>query len=427
MISNKDFYELKEGISKEAKIIKEINSLFSGFNSEDKEEKKMIFSQVNLLKDSLKKENENVSKMLMNMYLTKPLPQIVNKTRNFDNESNPQNKKLDKRSEKSSDNFIKKSFKELNKKEKIIERKRKKPSEYVGLANKTFSNLSLHLLKKGMFKTLQRNLIKASMRFLPRSYISVILFSTLLALITSIFIFTFFLFLNLNLSSPFITRVSEGFIERFIKIFWIFLVIPLATFIFLYFYPALEKDSLEEKINQELPFATINMAAISGSLIDPTKIFTIIVITKEYPYLRKEFIKIINGVNVLGYDLISVLRLSAFNTPSKKLANLLNGLATIINSGGDLPRFFEERAESLLFEYKIQSEKDTRSAETFMDIYISVVIAAPLILMLLMIMIQISGLGSGLSISAITLIMVLTVTIINFVFLTFLHLKQPKT
>ena len=426
MIPDKNFYELKESISKEARIIKEINSFFSSFNREDNKEKKMISSQIKLLKDRLRKENENVSKKLMDIYLIKPLPQVMNKIRNFGDESNLKNKKQ-KESKKDSDNFREKIPKSPKKKEGIIEKKGKKPSRYVGLANKFFSNFSIYLINKGRFKALQWNLVKANMRFLPKSYISVIFLSTFLSLIASIFIFTFFLFFNISLSQPFITMTSESIMTLFLKLSWILFVIPLGIFIFMYFYPALERDSLEEKINQELPFAVINMAAISGSLIDPTKIFSIIIITKEYPTLRKEFIKIINGVNVLGYDLITVLRNSAFNNPSKKLANLFNGLATTINSGGDLPKFFEERAKSLLFEYRLESEKDTRSAETFMDIYISVVIAAPMILMLLMIMIQISGLGLALSISAITLIMISGVSLVNIVFLTFLHLKQPKS
>ena len=194
----------------------------------------------------------------------------------------------------------------------------------------------------------------------------------------------------------------------------------------MYFYPTIEKDSLERKINQELPFATINMAAISGSIVDPTKIFSIIILTKEYPTLRKEFIEVLNGINILGKDLISVLRANAYTSPSRKLSDLFNGLATTINSGGELSKFFEERAKNLLFDYRIDQEKETRAAETFMDIYISVVIAAPMIFMLLMIMIQISGLGIALSISTITLIMISGVTVINLMFLTFLHLKQSK-
>tara|TARA_Y100000296_G_C5139478_1_gene240162 strand:- start:534 stop:1121 length:588 start_codon:yes stop_codon:yes gene_type:complete len=194
----------------------------------------------------------------------------------------------------------------------------------------------------------------------------------------------------------------------------------------MYIYPSLEKSSLEGRINQELPFATINMAAISGSIVNPTKIFSIISSTKEYVNLEKEFIKVINGVNVLGYDLITTLKNRSFNSPSKKLADLFNGIATTVKSGGDLPKFFDERAKSLLFEYNLEKEKSTRAAETFMDIYISVVIATPMILMLLLIMMQISGLGIALSTSMITLMMILGVSIINIIFLTFLHIRQSN-
>ncbi|HDK42593.1 MAG TPA: hypothetical protein ENG87_04385, partial [Candidatus Pacearchaeota archaeon] len=91
----------------------------------------------------------------------------------------------------------------------------------------------------------------------------------------------------------------------------------------------------------------------------------------------------------------------------------------------NLPEFFNKRAESLLFQYRIEKEKRTKSAETFMDVYISVVIAAPMILMLLLMMMKISGIGLAISSAMITLIMVLGVAMVNVLFLTFLHLKQP--
>ena len=142
--------------------------------------------------------------------------------------------------------------------------------------------------------------------------------------------------------------------------------------------------------------------------------------------LEKEFNKLLNKINIYGYDLVSVLRNVAFNSPSAKLAELFNGMATTITSGGDLANFFEKRAESLLFDHRLEREKYTKTAETFMDIYISVVVAAPMILMLLLMMMQISGLGVSLSPTALSLIMVLGVTVINIFFLTFLHLKQPS-
>ena len=250
--------------------------------------------------------------------------------------------------------------------------------------------------------------------------------TTTISFFFAILIFIFLLFFNISAQIPFVTASLEPVLTRIIKTIWVIAVLPLSVFTLMYFYPSLERDSVAKKVEVELPFATINMAAISGSMIDPTKIFTIMISTREYPNLEKEFTKLLNSVNILGYDLVTALRDSTGNTASKRLAELFNGLATTITSGGDLPRFFQERAQSMLFDYNLEKEKSTKTAETFMDIYISVVVAAPMILMLLLMMMRISGLGLALSTGMITLIMILSVIGINIAFLTFLHIKQSS-
>jgi archaeal flagellar protein FlaJ len=222
-----------------------------------------------------------------------------------------------------------------------------------------------------------------------------------------------------------ISIAGEAFQSRALKLFWMIFVIPLGTFFMLYTYPSLQKKSIEGKINQELPFVTIHMSSISGAMKDPSKMFEIIISTGEYPMMQKEFAKIINEIRIYGYDLVSALRNSSFNCPSVKLAELYNGISTTISSGGDLSQFFEKRAETLLFDYKIEREKYTKSTETFIDVYLSVVIAAPMILMLLLIIMRISGLGISLSTPMISLITILGVTMTNIFFLIFLYIKQP--
>jgi flagellar protein FlaJ len=426
--------ELKEIISKEKKIVGEMIFFLNNLeNLRDIEERKIVFSQLISLKNFLKKTNGTIPEILEKIFLVKPLPsqEQVKKTKEFlVKEIHPENKipvKNIKSKITAFSELERETIKRLKKKEKkVISKKTKKPSKYVKISNKFFSNFSNSLIDKRIFLILERNLIKANLQFTPASYISVILFTTLLSTIIGGFTFLFFLFFNFGSELPIITMANELIEVRFLKVFWILFAIPIGTFLMMYFYPSLEKKSIGTKINQELPFATIHMSAISGSMIDPTKIFNIIVSTKEYPYLEKEFIKLINEINIYGYDLVTALKNIAFNGPSRKLTELFNSLATTINSGGDLPEFFNKRAETLLFEHRIEKEKHTKSAETFMDIYISVVIAAPMILMLLLMMMKISGLGIALSTSMITLMMVLGVSLMNVVFLTFLRLKQPS-
>ena len=112
-------------------------------------------------------------------------------------------------------------------------------------------------------------------------------------------------------------------------------------------------------------------------------------------------------------------------TPSPKLAELLNGISITIHSGGNIKKFFEKRGESLLLEYRLEREKYTKTTETFMDLYISIVIAAPMILLMLLIMISVSGMSIGFGIAEMSLAVVGIVAIINIIFLSFLHFKQP--
>ncbi|MEK6760440.1 MAG: type II secretion system F family protein [Nanoarchaeota archaeon] len=443
MLSKTDdfFLELKKNISREMKIIKELVVFAEELDkAEDSDDKKSVMRELKSLKDEVKKTNDGIFTLLNQILLNNPFGNYSAPKVSDMNPKPAAEKTKTKLSEIISQKISGMGYKSdlpaidrdtlrrIRKKddeEKITKTKIKKPSIFARKANQMFSNFSFELIKKWGFKDMQRDLVKSNLNILLKSYVSMTILFTIISFAASIFIFLFLFLFDIS-SFPSIGLANGNFGLRFLKTFWIILALPLGTFLLMFFYPSLEKDSVGRRIELELPFATINMAAISGSMIDPTKIFQIIISTKEYPYLEKEFTKLLNSVNVLGQDFVTALKNNAFNTASKKLGELYSGLATTINSGGDLPKFFEERAQTMLFEYNLEKEKSTKTAETFMDIYISVVIAAPMILMLLLMMMRISGLGIPLSTSAITTIMILGVVGINIVFLSFLHIKQPN-
>jgi hypothetical protein len=448
MTDNLLIQKIEKNILQEKKIVGELISLFNHLkNADNPEEERMVSSQITTLKKSLQKTGQEIIDSAEKISLFKPLrpgqktrpptpakpvskPTVPEKPLiSKQLPIQPSQQALIKKKEKKhkSTPLEKLTLKRIKKKEKkVVKKKEKKASKYSKISSKIFYNTSMSFIDKGMFRELRRNLIKSNIESVPATYISMIFFTTLMSVIVSLFIALFFLFFNLSALPPFITSVGESIGVRFLKIFWILFAIPAATFLFVYFYPSLEKKSLENKINRELPFAAIHMSSISGSMIEPSKIFNIIISTKEYPNLEKEFIKLQNEINIYGYDLVTALRNRSFNSPSRKLADLFNGLATTITSGGNLPEFFEKRSESLLFEHRLDMEKQLKTSETFMDIYISVVIAAPMVLMLVLMMMRISGLGIALSPSMISIVMVLVVSLVNIFFLTFLHLKQPK-
>ena len=417
--------KIGEIIAKEKKIAKEVDSLMAYVKNADDDEKKMIKSQMNVLKNSLRDANSNLLSYLEDLTFEElkkipraEIPQVqermVPKHRGWTFGKKEKITELDKE--------VLKRLKKKEKQEKV--HKETKPSSYVRFANRLFSVKVKDILKQKKFVTLEKDLIKSNLGYTPVTYFSIFFLTMIISFTVSFFIFLFLLLFDIS-AFPTIKFISGNIFIQFLKVFWILIVIPAITLLFMYLYPSMERKSLEGKLNQELPFATIHMAAISGSRIEPTKIFRIVAMTGEYPHLEKEFNKLLNEINVYGYDLVTALKDSAINSPSQKLADLFNGLATTITSGGDLYDFFDKRAQTLLFEYRLDREKQTKSAETFMDIYISVVIAAPMILMLLLMMMKISGLGVALSTSTLTFLVVGGVSMINVVFLVFLQIKQP--
>lgn len=447
-----EFDKLRSIIAREKKMCAEMTSLGEYMKKADVGEQRIIDSQVSLIQKSLRNTNREIPGILERITLLR-IPgsegfgygesQERTKEEFRDNakriqerailetnlrdleESSPKTEKKYSLKDLKPTKLEKLTIKRIKKKTRKTEiKKEKTPSKYIKIANKLFSGLSEKMMSEKGFIEMERDLTKANLQFTSRSYISVILLSTIIAILVGILVGVFFLFFSITPLLPIIVKASGEFATRLWKSMIIMIAVPILTFVIMYSYPGLEKSSTETKIDEELPFATIHMSAISGSMIDPSKIFEIIIITREYPFLEKEFKKLMNEINLYGLDLVSALRNSSYNSPSKKLSELFNGLATTINSGGNLPDFFDKRSQTLLFENRLEQEKKTKAAETFMDIYISLVIAAPMILMVLLMMMKVSGLGISMTTSMITIIMVAAVTLINIIFLTFLHLKR---
>ncbi len=320
------------------------------------------------------------------------------------------------------------SIKELKKKY-IIESQAtvEKANRYAKISNYFFRSLSYSLTSKGYFKNLNRNLRKINSPFILGTYVSMLFFSSLLSLIFSIILLIFLLFFDVSISYPFIT-LSKGILINLFKFIWIVFIFPITTGLFIYFYPLAESKNIAYKINQELPFVTIHMSAIASSGVEPVSIFNIIIKGKDYEYTNIEFRKLMNLINFHGEDIVSALRKTASSSSSSKLRDLLNGLAVTITSGSEIHQFLNKRAEDMLFEYRLEREKYTKMAETFMDIYISVAIAAPMIFLMIFVIMGSTGLlGNifGMSTNSLSFLLILILILINILFLLYLKWKQP--
>ena len=285
----------------------------------------------------------------------------------------------------------------------------RKPSVYARLSNKFFRKYSERWTSN--FESLANDLRKANVRFLLSTYLSMAIMSILISFLIGCFIFAGLLWINIS--------------------YWRFFMLPfglvglvMAAF---YLYPASEANSVNKGITQELPFATIHMAAIAGSNIDPSKILKIIMKSHEYPNIGREMKKVIAQVDIYGYDLVTSLKNVASSTSNKKLSELFSGIAINISTGGALKNYLEKKADNFLVDYRLERQKYKNLAGTFMDVYISILIAAPLILMMMFIVMNVSGLSvNGLSINSLLMLSVGGIVVANIIFIIVLNMKQPK-
>ena len=403
--------ELKDNVMQEKVLVSKIKELQRKKNNAHKHEIGKIDKAIISLMINLRNLNDMV-------------PRLLREVSNYANLDGKSNQVLSGKTSKVKnfvDNLDKKTKEKFLKDLKIskmsirkVEKNEVKHSEHklnpiIILSTKVFGNVAESI--KGSFSELKKDLKEANIVLLLQTYLALAMFS-------SVFVFL-------------MTLIPLVVIGLFINTILFSLWVPFALFFIVligfYLYPAVEKGNVKGKISGELPFATIYMSAIASSNMEPTRIFTLLSESPEYPNVANEIKKVLNQVELYGYDLVSALKNVARSTPNEALKELLGGMAINIVSGGSLKNYFEKKADSLLNDYKLERQKYNSVAGTFMDVYISILITAPLILVLIFVVMAFTDMNIGIPT---TDLLVLTVSIVffsNIIFLIFLQIKQPKT
>jgi len=411
---------LKKNIGEIKKILGELRDLNVNVKYADREEKKFYVKSQESLFARLKIINDATSSILEDVSAVKRLEPSaeVQRQDNFvgvkyifpmkGNSASVVIKKEDR------EKFLKElSLSEVNLK-KISNKKAQNGPSLLSMLTKTSTKMFgrfADTISQNALADLKLDLRESNSKMILSTYIAVALFVSLIAFIISVAVVIAFSVVNIS---------NIFFI-------WIPFLVLFVTIIAFYLFPSLEKSAVDSGVSNELPFATIYMASIAGSNLDPTKIFKIIADSPEYKYVGFEMRKVINQVDIYGYDLVNSLKNVAKSTINQKLADLLNGMATNISSGSSIRNYLEKKSEGLLLDYKLERQKYNDTAGTFMDIYISVLITAPLILVMVIVIMSLTNISlGGLSTETLVGMAIGLVALLNIIFLVFLQIRQPK-
>ena len=408
--------KVKTNLEQARKILQELNSIVLAFGKASQEEQVILEKTSKALVEQLTIICEPLDLLIKEIAFEKKEEKEEKKTRQIEKIVTAEGMVYISRADKS--RFLEElniSKKELKKaKAKILKKKIpygfvaiKKPSPLTGFAVSIFGKISSNLAKKALFKSVERDLRKANMPYMLSSYISVMLFVTLIVFLVSLAVALIF-----------------GVTLRNIAIAVFFTII---VFFIALSYPASVANAHRKKIETELPFATAHMAAIASSKIAPAKIFSVMATTKEYKAFGAEIRKVVNQMNIYGYDLTTALKNAMKTSPSKKYTELLNGMITTLVAGGNLALYLQEKSKALLLDYRLRHERYTNLVGIYSDIYTAILIAAPLIFMLLLAIISMTGQTFlTMDVTALANFGIVAIAILNIIFLIFLQLTQPE-
>jgi len=267
------------------------------------------------------------------------------------------------------------------------------------------------------FKPLEPHIKNANMKILLKTWVSIIFFTAIMFFIIA-FISTFVVL------SFFIS--VELYIYLFTVIFLPVFVASVA-FIFFYLYPVQRENSRKNSIENNLPFAITHMAAIASSGIPTEFIFELLTGFKEYGEISEESRLVIRNVKTFGMSSVDAIKDVGERTPSQRFRELLLGIVSTIETGGNLIEYLREMADKSLFDYRIKREKYLKTLSTYADIYTALLVAAPLMMLaLLATMSIIGGQILGLSIQNVMLLITwMVLPVLNISYLTFIHVTYP--
>ncbi|MBI2545258.1 MAG: type II secretion system F family protein [Candidatus Aenigmarchaeota archaeon] len=217
------------------------------------------------------------------------------------------------------------------------------------------------------FKFLRESLPKTNIQIPFRSYLSAAIFSSLIIYLFSLVVVaTVVTFLNLETVQKIIFILFGPFLLAGI------------TFAVQVLYPYQRALSTSRNIDANLPFALSHMAAIAESGVPPYMIFKLLSRFDEYGEIAREMKVLVRNIDSFGIDPLTAIRELANKTPSDDFKQILLGIVSATEGGGDVKTYIKNAGQQALFEWKLKREKFMQQLDAYSEFYTGILITAPL-------------------------------------------------
>ena len=271
-----------------------------------------------------------------------------------------------------------------------------------------------------LFKDLDRNLQKGNIKISFKAYVSLTVFTTIIASVvvaTAVGLLTFML-LHTPLLPALLFGLGGGLLTWTI------------TTISFYFFPIYRADKHKREVDDELPFTTGYMAILASAGVAPEKIFTSLATLKQPLAASAEAKEVVRHISLFGMDVISALDKTSQRTPSDKLREIFQGMISTMHSGGNLAVYLRERFKTYIKLRKLSLKKFADTLSALSEVYVIILLTAPLLFIIMLSVMSVMGGGGsigGLSADMLLkLITYLAIPVCALVFLIIIDSTSPK-
>jgi flagellar protein FlaJ len=220
------------------------------------------------------------------------------------------------------------------------------------------------------FDSLNLQLKQARMKYRIEEYLSMLMLASIIAFIVVIMAGSFYITIT----------TTAAFYSYTLSIILSF-VASGGTFFMGYFYPSMKAKGMQNKINKSIPFTTIYMSTTASADINPGDLFKIV--SMKGGEMGKECERIYRDIHMLGMDVSTAITKAANRTPSPKFSELLWGMLSVINRGGNLGEYLSDKSKEFMNDYRRSLEDYSKQISFYTEIYITLVIVGTLFFIVL--------------------------------------------
>jgi flagellar protein FlaJ len=270
-----------------------------------------------------------------------------------------------------------------------------------------------------LFTDLDTNLQKAGLKFNFKAYVSLTLLTSFLTGLAAATLTPLLLSLafNMPLGSALLFGLGAALFT------W---VLTVAGF---YLYPVYQADKHRRELDDELSFTTGYMAILASAGVHPERIFQSLSELDVPLAASKEARDVVTNINLFGLDVISALEKTSSRTPSERLRDTIEGVISVIHTGGNLGVFLRDRFKSAMKLKRLSLKKYSDSLAVLSEVYVALLLTGPLLLVIMVSVMAVLGGGGIGALSPELLLSLLTylgIPVCAAIFLIILDASSPK-